>query len=258
MHASTGFVPTMGALHQGHLDLVTRARAENTHVLVSIFVNPAQFNNPEDLKKYPRTLLADLEKLRDAGAYAVYLPLPADLYPSTLAQVSLNLHPLDSAFESRFRPGHFEGVVKVLHRFFSVVQPAHAYFGLKDLQQCLVVEKLVDAFFPQINLHLCPTTREPDGLAMSSRNMRLGPEARSHAPEIYRQLQWLCRNLPLFGTNREITVQALATHGIETEYLDWVNLPDLNPAETPGGRQAILFAGYLQGVRLIDNVLINP
>ncbi|NBP06112.1 MAG: 4-phosphopantoate--beta-alanine ligase, partial [Bacteroidetes bacterium] len=168
------FVPTMGALHAGHLALVENAKALDKPVLVSIFVNPAQFNNAEDLQKYPRTLTQDLLVLSQAGVDAVYLPVTEDLYPEGLAEVNLDLGVLDRVFEGQKRPGHFKGVVKVLHRLFSVLNPEDVFFGQKDLQQCLVVEKLIDKHFPRIHQHNIPTQRDPQtGLALSSRNTRL-------------------------------------------------------------------------------------
>ena len=163
-----GFVPTMGALHNGHLALVKQA-AEAGPVIVSIFVNPAQFNNKEDLAKYPRTLISDLQKLKVAGADAVFIPNEKDIYPPELAAVDLDLGGLGKKLEAAHRPGHFEGVIKILHRLFEVVRPGRVYFGLKDLQQCMVAEKLIKKYFPQIEQYNAATVREQSGLAMSSR-----------------------------------------------------------------------------------------
>lgn len=243
----------MGALHAGHLNLVAEARRYGTEVLVSIFVNPAQFNNAEDLRKYPRTVSADLRMLQDAGATAVFIPTAEDLYPAGLEDIDLDLGPLASRYEGYYRPGHFDGVVKVLHRLFSLIRPVRVFFGLKDLQQCLVVEKLIGRHFPAIIQHNVPTLREENGLAMSSRNTRLSAVARQKASAIFKVLRQILSDGP---ASISANVQELKHAGIDTEYLELVNLPDMEPAAVlnPQARQAAVFAGYLEGVRLIDNL----
>lgn len=243
----------MGALHAGHLNLVAEAHRYGTEVLVSIFVNPAQFNNPEDLRKYPRTVSEDLHMLQEAGASAVFIPTAEDLYPAGLADIDLDLGPLAGRYEGFYRPGHFDGVVKVLHRLFSLIRPVHVFFGLKDLQQCLVVEKLIGRYFPAIIQHNVPTLREENGLAMSSRNTRLSAVARQKASAIYQVLRQLLSGGP---ATISASVKELKEAGIDTEYLELVNLPDMDKATAlnPQGRQAAVFAGYLEGVRLIDNL----
>lgn len=246
----------MGALHDGHIRLVREAANHGGEILVSIFVNPAQFNNAQDLVKYPRTVAADLKKLESAGATAVFIPSAEDLYPQSLAPVNLDLGALENRYEGHYRPGHFQGVVKVLHRLFALIRPAHVFFGLKDLQQCLVVEKLIAAFFPFIRQHNIPTMRESSGLAMSSRNTRLSAEGLKKAAAIFTGLK-----LAGSGTAaaREQAIDLLAKSDISTEYLDLVDLPDMGQASAlkPGQRQAVVFAGYLEGVRLIDNITLE-
>ncbi|MFN4913701.1 MAG: pantoate--beta-alanine ligase [Sphingomonadales bacterium] len=248
------FVPTMGALHEGHLSLVEKAKALGRPVLVSIFVNPAQFNNAEDLQKYPRTLKQDLRLLQDAGVDAVFLPVTEDLYPTELPEVSLDLGSLENVFEGQHRPGHFAGVIKVLHRLFSALGPRDVFFGQKDLQQCLVVEKLIAGFFPDIHQHNIPTRRDPQtGLALSSRNVRLSKQGVVTAGAINWSLQ-----LALQGkTVDEGLTEArsyLENKGITIEYLDVVSLPDmLHTEEIVDKKTASVFAGYVEGVRLIDN-----
>ncbi len=247
-------VPTMGALHRGHLSLVENACAVKRPVLVSIYVNPAQFNNEQDLQKYPRTLEKDLRLLQHAGADAVYLPVTADLYPSELPLVSVDLGTLERVFEGQYRPGHFAGVVKVLHRLFSIVNPSDVFFGQKDLQQCLVVEKLIAQHFPGIQQHNLPTRRDPlSGLALSSRNMRLSEEGAKQAGAINWALQ-----LALIGKTLNAGLadarDYLEKRGVLVEYLDVVSLPDMGPAkELADKKTAAVFAGYVEGVRLIDN-----
>ena len=245
----------MGALHDGHLALVKQA-AEMGPVLVSIFVNPAQFNNKEDLAKYPRTLMSDLQKLKVAGTDAVFIPNETDIYPPELAAVNLDLGGLGKKLEAAHRPGHFEGVVKILHRLFEVVRPGRVYFGLKDLQQCMVAEKLIKKYFPQIEQHNAATVREKSGLAMSSRNTRLTDEGKMKAATIYKALKLFKGGA---WPQNETALNLLKAADIEIEYLQVMNLPDFEEANEPNEkqRQAVLFAGYLEGVRLIDNLILN-
>jgi len=247
------FVPTMGALHAGHLSLVENARALRKPVLVSIFLNPAQFNNAEDLKKYPQTLAQDLSLLSRTGADAVYLPVTHDLYPEGLAEVVLDLGILDKVFEGLQRPGYFKGVVKVLHRLFSVLNPADVFFGQKDLQQCLVVEKLIAAYFPNIRQHNIPTQRDSQtGLALSSRNLRLSDEGLLKAGYINKALKMAAEM-----SSTEKAYNMLTNKGIDVEYLERVTLPDLQTADPDSPHKAVVFAGYVEGVRLIDNLLLH-
>jgi len=243
------FVPTMGALHAGHLALVEKAKALGKPVLVSIFVNPAQFNNEDDLLKYPRTISPDLRLLNDAGVDAVFLPVTSDLYPTDLADIYLDLGELDHVFEGQHRPGHFKGVVKVLHRLFSVLNPADVFFGQKDLQQCLVVEKLVAACFSNIRQHNIPTQRDQTtGLALSSRNARLSSGGLIKAGNIHKAMQMVAKD-----DNVEGARTLLKEQGIEIEYLETVALPDMVQATDTSLKKVVVFAGYLEGVRLIDN-----
>ena len=248
------FVPTMGALHAGHISLVEKAKTLERPVLVSIFVNPAQFNNAEDLQKYPRTLAKDLQLLQAAGVDAVFLPITADLYPSELQDIALDLGMLDKVFEGLYRPGHFVGVVKVLHRFFSLLNPTDVFFGQKDLQQCLVVEKLIKTYFPAIRQHNIPTQRDPQtGLALSSRNARLSENGAKAAGAINWALQVALQGKTISEGIEEARTY-LHSKGIQTEYLDVVSLPDMQAAtEVLDKKTASVFAGYLEGVRLIDN-----
>lgn len=239
-----GFVPTMGALHPGHLALVRRAHQEGAPVLVSIFVNPTQFGPSEDLATYPRTLERDLELCREAGAAAVYAPTPEDMYrPGGTTWVEVG--PLAEPLCGRFRPGHFRGVATVVAKLFLRSQPQKAYFGEKDYQQLQVIRAMVrDLDFP-LEVVGVPTVREPDGLAMSSRNAGLGPEARHQATQLYRALQ--------AGPARAGPM--LREAGIEPQYLEFVDPETLEPVTRPPGVLAV--AAYVGGVRLIDNLLIK-
>ncbi len=255
------FVPTMGALHSGHLHLVSKAANTHPLVVVSIFVNPAQFNNSEDLKKYPRDAEGDFFLLRNSGATHIFIPSVEEVYPESLPKVPLNIAPLDERFEGAYRPGHFYGVIQVLHRFFSMIHPTSVFFGTKDLQQCLVVEKLIQSHFPQIKQFNIETVRELNGLAKSSRNSRLSNAGLEHAAAIYTsliRLKSLLEEGNLFLPLKENEIAFLKAQTIETEYLDLINLPSMDSAEKqePAKRQALIFAGYLEGVRLIDNLLL--
>lgn len=229
---SVGLVPTMGALHAGHAALISRARVENKHVVVSIYVNPTQFNDAEDLQKYPRPLEKDLQLAEEAGTDLVWTPTYDGLYPDryrykvTEAEVSKIL-------EGEFRPGHFDGMLSIVLKLLNAVSPTRAYFGEKDYQQLALVKDMAKAFLLPTEIVAVPTLRENDGLAMSSRNARLTPEERQLAPQIYRALTEV-----VDATDAERLLNGL---GFRVEYLkDW------------NGRR--LLAAWLGNVRLIDNV----
>lgn len=248
------FVPTMGALHDGHLSLVRSAKQKHFKVLVSIFVNPLQFNNPDDLLKYPRTIQNDLKLLEETGVDAVFLPTVNEVYPKEQqSNVKLKNNQIESVFEGQFRPGHFDGVIQVLHRFFTQIQPNAVFFGQKDLQQCMVVKLIIDEFFPHIHFNLVETSREQNGLAMSSRNLRLSTKELELAKEIYSTLVKL-KNFNLNAINEEI--ERLRKYEIQTEYLNYVNLPHFDVPTQKEPNQAVVFAGYLGEIRLIDNLLL--
>ena len=236
-----GFVPTMGALHEGHMALVRRAREDGKPVLVSIFVNPTQFGPNEDLSTYPRTLEHDLAVCQQNGAAAVYAPTPEDMYRqggTTWVDVGAVAEPLCG----QYRPGHFRGVATVVAKLFLRVQPQRAYFGEKDYQQLQVIRTMVrDLDFP-IEIVGVPTVREDDGLAMSSRNTKLGPEARAQAATIYQALK----------AGPERAADVLKGAGIEPQYLEFVDPDTLEPVSKPPGVLAV--AAYVGGVRLIDNL----
>ncbi|MFM1897868.1 MAG: Pantothenate synthetase [Bacteroidota bacterium] len=251
-----GFIPTMGALHEGHIQLLHAAQAATDFTVVSVFVNPLQFNNPDDLAKYPRDLEADAALLRQSGADVLFVPSAEEVYPERPAASGVDLGDLAARFEGAFRPGHFEGVLQVLTRLFELVQPSRAYFGQKDLQQCMVVRKLIEQKFSGLEMVTVPTVRASNGLALSSRNQRLSPQGLETASAIYHQLKSLSKELE-FGSNLHSASEQLASLGIETEYLQAVALPDMqtiNRAQE-SEEKAVVFAGYLEGVRLIDNLL---
>lgn len=252
---SVGFVPTMGALHEGHLSLVEAARQIADIVAVSIFINPKQFNNHVDFDQYPKTIEQDLKLLQHAGVNVVFIPNAENLY-GLEQPVVLDLGNLQSVYEGKFRPGHFYGVVDVLHQLFNCLKPNHVFLGLKDLQQCMVVNKLISTLHPGIHQHNLNTKREDSGLAMSSRNRRLSPNGKISAAEIFKVLTDLKSGYKAFSSMVGDALTRLNNAGIEVEYLDMVRLPDMNPEISVNDKKAIVFAGYVEGVRLIDNVLI--
>ena len=257
---SIGLVPTMGALHEGHISLIENAKTQNDIVVCSIFVNPTQFNNPEDLAKYPRTLEEDCAMLEKAGCSAVFAPSVEEMYPEK-PTLTINFGLLETVMEGASRPGHFNGVGIVVSKLFNIVEPHHAYFGQKDLQQVTIVKRMVEDLSFNLELIICPTIREIDGLAMSSRNRRLSKEERSHAPIIYKILLDAQEKLHNGDTVEEVkeSVQ-LEFHvlaGFELDYFEVVNTKTLQPIHTIGreGTTALCIATYLGHVRLIDNVV---
>jgi len=253
---SLAFVPTMGALHDGHLSLVEEAKKSCENVLVSIFVNPLQFNNQEDLKKYPRMIQKDLDLLKKAGVNAVFLPSFETIYPPNQEfKIQLSNNSVESVFEGQFRPGHFNCVIQVLYRFFSLIEPNEVYFGQKDLQQCMVVKILIDEYFQNIKFKIVPTKREISGLAMSSRNLRLSNDELISANQIYQSLLSLKNKESYSQTECELEIQRLNQFGLKTEYLSYVNLPNMEITSAKNENQAIVYAGFLGNIRLIDNLI---
>jgi pantoate--beta-alanine ligase len=261
MGKKVGFVPTMGALHEGHLDLVYHSKNECDICVVSIFVNPTQFNNPEDFEKYPSTLAADLQKLEKTGVDYVYLPEVSTIYPQKPI-LTLNFGELEHVLEGKFRPGHFNGVGIVVAKLFHHIQPDKAYFGQKDLQQVAVIRQLVgDLSFP-IELVIVPTRREKDGLAMSSRNLRLNVQQRTQALILFRSLakakDELLKGEPWATVQTQIQQDFDANPGAELEYFELIHPDSFTTFEVfdPNQKSSICVAAYLGSVRLIDNMPI--
>jgi len=260
--ARIGLVPTMGAFHDGHLSLMRRARDQSGFVVVSLFVNPTQFNDAADLTRYPRDEARDAELARTAGVDVLFAPEVAEVYPSGFA-TSVQVAALSEPLEGTMRgPGHFRGVATVVAKLFNMVQPDDAYFGQKDAQQALIVRRLArDLDFP-VRVEVCPTVREPDGLAMSSRNARLDPESRRRAPVLARALHAV-EAAVLEGEHdvgRALAVGEafLAEAGIVPEYFAAVDAETLEPVTRVTGETLVAIAAMLGDVRLIDNVLVHP
>ena len=255
-----GFVPTMGALHEGHLSLIEASNSQNDLTVCSIFVNPIQFNNPDDLARYPRTLEADCELLQTIGCYAVFAPSVQEMYPEK-SLLTFDFGDLERVMEGKFRPGHFNGVGVVVSKLFNIVQPDCTYFGQKDLQQVAVVRRMMIDLGFQIELYPRPTLRETDGLAMSSRNRNLTPNERALAPHIYAGLSAAKSQLLSGQTPADVKVW-METHfaqqpAFRLEYFEIVNafsLQDVNELQ-PEGQTALCIAAYLGKVRLIDNIV---
>lgn len=256
--AGIGFVPTMGALHEGHLELVRAAGKDYQEVIVSIFVNPIQFNNQEDLQKYPRTLESDLRQLQSTPCTMVFAPSVEEMYPEP-DQTVIDFGPIESVMEGKFRPGHFRGVGIVVKKFFEIITPDEAFFGEKDFQQLAIIKKLVSLFSIPVKITGCATIRENDGLAMSSRNQRLTPEERKIAPFIYQALQKAAEDYSWFtpqGLEKMIIGEIEQNPELRVEYVavaDATTLMPFNDWEDVN-EAVVCVAVFLGQVRLIDNM----
>lgn len=253
-----GFVPTMGALHRGHISLIELSGRSCDLTISSLFVNPTQFNNPDDLKKYPRTTEKDLDMLEEAGCDIVFLPSVEEIYPAEFKAEHYELGSLDHILEGAFRPGHFQGVCMVVDRLLSLTEPDVLFLGKKDYQQCMVISKMIELKNHKTRVIICPTIREDDGLAMSSRNMRLSVQEREKSAAIFRTLHFLKDHLQP-GDLREIkkaAVQMLEKAGFRVEYVEIADAGDLSGLDAwDGNRKTVgLVAAYMGDVRLIDNL----
>lgn len=257
-----GLVPTMGALHEGHLALIRQSVEENELTVCSIFVNPIQFNNAEDLEKYPRVMDADIALLKTFPGLVVFAPSSPEMYPQK-PLIHFDFGALGQVMEGKFRTGHFNGVAIVVSKLFHMVQPNRAYFGQKDLQQCMVIRRLIEDLSFPIELKICDTIREPDGLALSSRNRRLNPSERQAAPAIYQALSLARDHILSDPQNRaaffEESEAILKKANFQVEYFQLVDLHSLEEVQVPEAKQtlALCIAGYLGSVRLLDNLIFS-
>jgi len=257
-----GLVPTMGALHAGHASLIQRARRESVTVVVSVFVNPLQFDRPDDLERYPRSLDTDLELCRRDGVDIVFAPGVSEMYPRPM-EMAVDVGRLADHLCGRFRPGHFQGVATVVLKLLQIVQPDVAYFGEKDAQQLAVVRRLVTDFNVPVQIAGVATVREPDGLALSSRNLRLSAEERRLAPCLYQALRRAAASVEDGATNgpeiaRDAATLVPADERVRLEYLELVDPEDFQPVTKVTG--AVIAAGalWVGNTRLIDNVRCRP
>jgi pantoate--beta-alanine ligase len=260
-----GFVPTMGALHQGHLSLIAKAKENCDLVVCSIFVNPTQFNDPADFEKYPITIDNDILQLTDAGTDVLFLPAVAEMYPEGLGiKTHYDFGQLETILEGAHRPGHFQGVGQVVHKLLDLVKPDKLFMGQKDFQQCLIVNRLLKLIHSTAELVVCPTLRESDGLAMSSRNMRLNTVERRNALNIYKALCYVKDNIRIASFSEILSNAAnqLKTNGFDVDYIELVSMEADGSVTFPkvmgtNPVYAVVAAKELSSdVRLIDNMLM--
>ena len=259
---TVGFVPTMGYLHEGHLSLVQKARASNDVVVASVFVNPTQFGPNEDLASYPRDTERDLSLLRDAGTDVAFFPSVEALYPEGFTTYVTMEGPMTATLCGRSRPNHFRGVATVVTKLFNIVQPDRAYFGQKDAQQVAVIEQMVRDLDFDIEIVACPTVREPDGLAMSSRNTYLSQAERAQAPLISKALFGAKERIEKGERNSSVLIDYLheSIRGIEGAVIDYVSIVDLRSLadlEVVRGKVLIAMAVKVGRTRLIDNIRVE-
>jgi pantoate--beta-alanine ligase len=260
---SLGLVPTMGALHKGHLSLLEASKAENDISICSIYVNPTQFNNPQDLIKYPRTYDGDLAMLQKVGCNVLFSPTNSEMYPDP-ALMKLDFGPLDKVMEGHFRPGHFSGVALVVAKLFNIVEPDKVYFGQKDWQQFTIIKRMVEEMKFNLLLRSVSTTRESDGLALSSRNLRLKENDRKKASTLYKALnqakeELIEKQTPFSKVSQEIKEMVEEQQGIQLEYFELADSENLKLiADVEEADQPILcIAAFVGDVRLIDNMLLK-
>jgi pantoate--beta-alanine ligase len=259
-----GFVPTMGALHDGHSSLVVTSKDHGDFTVTSIFINPAQFNDPADYQKYPVTTASDLQRLIHNDNDIVFMPDADEMYPAdSPPPAKYDLGFLETILEGKFRPGHFQGVCLIVEKLLNIVRPAYLYLGQKDYQQCMVIARLAElmGIEKETKLIVCPTLRENDGLAMSSRNMRLDKEQRHKAVTIFRSLQFVRENIQRGPVQSllDTASQMLTGQGFRIDYVAIADAKDLRMVTNWDGQQKIvcLVAAFLGDVRLIDNMLLN-
>lgn len=259
-----GFTPTMGALHDGHISLLKASKKGNDISVVSIFVNPTQFNDPKDFAKYPITIEKDLRLLEEAGCDILFLPSVEEIYPNgQMLKKKYELGYLETLLEGKFRPGHFQGVCQVVHRLLEIVMPDNLYMGQKDYQQCMVIKKLLEitGLEHSIKLQISPTLREPGGLAMSSRNMRLSDTEKAAAIAIYQALDQIGKYLKPGNITalQQKAEDQLSSQGFRVDYVAIAYADTLEPCGEWNGKDKLiaLAAAFLGEVRLIDNLVLN-
>jgi pantoate--beta-alanine ligase len=252
----------MGALHDGHIQLIRTSLDENAHTLCSIFVNPTQFNDPQDFQKYPITIEADIQKLESAGCNILFLPTVEEIYPGGTGDGKhYELGHLEQVLEGSFRPGHFQGVCRVVDILLGITEPNELYLGQKDYQQCMVIKKMIELTGRQTSLRICDTVRERDGLAMSSRNMRLTPGQRTTATLIHKLLSEARRSLKPGDLRpfQEKALQELRNGGFKPDYFEFAHADSLQILQHWNGKDPLVavVAAFLGDVRLIDNMILN-
>lgn len=255
-----GFVPTMGALHEGHISLIAQAKKNSSIVVCSIFINPTQFNNKEDFKYYPVTIEKDIELLIKHGCDILFLPGHEEIYTKPHVSKTYPIGNLENILEGLHRPGHFQGVCQVVDRLLEIVEPDQLYIGQKDFQQCKVIARLVELKRKkdQITINIAPTVREKNGLAMSSRNIRLSKDQYRRATAIYETLLFIKQNLHIeINELKKISVKKLKEKGFVVDYVEIATVDDLQAAQNINQPLIVLIAASINGIRLIDNMLLN-
>jgi pantoate--beta-alanine ligase len=257
----TGFVPTMGALHAGHLSLVAESCRNNNITTCSIFINPTQFNNQQDFRLYPVTIEKDIELLAESGCDVLFLPAATEIYPPDYSKKYYPLGEIETILEGAYRPGHFQGVCEVVDRLFQIIHPDNLYLGQKDFQQCMVIRELISITGNEnkINLHIVPTVRETDGLAMSSRNLRLSPSDRKKAIEIHKELQKL--NADYHEKDIDVLERTakenLLSNGFAVDYVSVRDVETLGEIIDKSKPAVALIAAAISEIRLIDNLILT-
>jgi pantoate--beta-alanine ligase len=259
LNKTVGFVPTMGALHSGHLSLIVFAQQQNDVSVCSVFVNPSQFNDPKDLDKYPRTIEADIKMLEQINCDILFNPEVMEMYDVN-EQWHLNIGETEHLLEGEFRPGHYQGVTQVVNKLFNIVNPDIAYFGQKDYQQFLIISKMVSMLAMPVKLVMCPIKRETDGLAMSSRNIHLTPNDRKRALILSKTLTGLANKFNLYNIaalKKEAQQMISEEPGVELEYFEIADGNTLHPANEDTSSIVALVAAKVGKTRLIDNVVLK-
>lgn len=258
-----GFVPTMGALHKGHLELITQAKKQCEAVLASIYVNPTQFNRKDDFDNYPRTINSDLEKLSKTNCDAVFIPADNEIYPADIPYENIDFGYLETVLEGKYRPGHFKGVGMIIKRFFELIHPHKAFFGLKDFQQVLIIKQVVKKFDFKTEIVALPTVREKSGLAMSSRNVLLSESEKVIAQNLYKALLYAKENynrMSITQIKEQVNFTFLNNPAIKLEYFEFAEantLKLLNSQFETNEKVVALIAAYVGATRLIDNLPVN-
>lgn len=259
---SIGFVPTMGALHQGHISLLEAAKKNCSLVVSSIFVNPTQFNDKADFDNYPVTIESDIDKLERAGCDVLFLPTVTEMYPhGETLNGKYNLGYLETVLEGKYRPGHFQGVCQVVHRLLNIIPANNLYLGQKDYQQCMVIKKMLQLTKINTNVIICPTLREDDGLAMSSRNMRLNETERKKSVAIFEALSFIKKNIVPGDINslKKQVFLSLVEKGFKPDYVEIASSDNLSIIDVWDGKIKLvaLIAAFNGKIRLIDNLLLQ-
>lgn len=259
-NSTVGFVPTMGALHEGHGSLITASKNDNQLVICSIFVNPTQFNKVEDLEKYPRKEKEDVAILEKLGCDFLFMPSSEEIYKNYQFE-GIDLKELETVMEGKYRPGHFQGVCQIVYRLFDLVNPTRAYFGLKDFQQVAVIKYMTSFFKLPVEIVACPTIREENGLALSSRNLRLSEIEKQDALIIFKTLDFIQKNLTQFETISELKNKALEVFKSGKLTLEYLEIVDQNTLtlldEKNKSNLVACIAAYNNHIRLIDNMILS-